>query len=113
MRDQEFRKTYASASLTNSSGQRATATSAHVNHQAREWVWQSPGESSKHTAARSGSHQAGRTKGHSWFSHCRSATRKWRLNRSMLFQLLLGTMSERPRILVVDDEPQLSRVLRT
>src|SRR5690349_25039828 len=94
--------TCASECLINSSGPRGTATSRLANRPAPEWASRSQRESSKHTKEESGSSLLRVAEERVSRLRCRPAMKTKR-----------AIMSDQPRILVVDDEPQLARVLST
>src|SRR6185503_10856368 len=76
----------------------AMVMSRHINRAAPVWALRSRRESLKLTKDGSGLSQAMAVK---------------ELEFCLHFRLVTRTMSSQPRILVVDDEPQLTRVLRT
>src|SRR4051794_16645843 len=83
------------------------ATSLRAVRREPAWAWRSRRALWKRTREKSGSNRPRMDTARRWCLRYRSATTK------NPFCLWRSCMTERPRILVVDDEPQLTRVLRT
>src|SRR5712692_499625 len=115
MRVRAFRARRAHVFLKSSFAPCATVTRANTRLPEPEWAWRSPVASSKRTADASGLKMRWDTRALSSSSNFPRAMMKEprkSQQRSRPDSFPLEHMEQKARILVVDDEPQLTRVLR-